>query len=60
MQQELVARRKAGEIGDQFLIVEHPHVVTVGRNGHEENLLASPEVLPVPESKCITPTAAGM
>jgi lipoyl(octanoyl) transferase len=45
IQQHLVARRKAGEIPDQFLIVEHPHVVTVGRNGHEENLLASPEVL---------------
>ena len=45
MQQQLVARRKAGEIPDQFLVVEHPHVVTVGRNGHEENLLASPEVL---------------
>ena len=45
VQQRLVASRKAGEITDQFLIVEHPHVVTVGRNGHEENLLASPEVL---------------
>lgn len=45
LQQELVARRKAGEIPDQFVIVEHPHVVTVGRNGREENLLASPEVL---------------
>lgn len=45
IQQELVARRKTGEVRDQFLIVEHPHVVTLGRNGHEENLLASPEVL---------------
>jgi len=45
LQQQLVARRKSGEIPDQFLIVEHPHVVTVGRNGHEDNLLASPEVL---------------
>ena len=45
IQQQLVVRRKAGEICDQFLIVEHPHVVTVGRNGHEENLLASPDVL---------------
>ena len=45
IQQQLVARRKAGEIPDQLLIVEHPHVVTVGRNGHEENLLATPEVL---------------
>jgi lipoyl(octanoyl) transferase len=45
LQQQLVARRKKGEIADQFLIVEHPHVVTVGRNGRDENLLASPEVL---------------
>ena len=45
LQQALAARRKAGEIPDQFLIVEHPHVITVGRNGHEANLLASPEVL---------------
>jgi lipoyl(octanoyl) transferase len=42
---ELVNRRKRGEIPDQFLIVEHPHVVTMGRNGHDENLLAQPEVL---------------
>jgi len=45
LQQSLVAQRKAGEIGDQLLIVEHPHVVTMGRNGHEENLLASPELM---------------
>ncbi|HEY3836931.1 MAG TPA: lipoyl(octanoyl) transferase LipB [Bryobacteraceae bacterium] len=45
LQQQLVRRRKCGEIPDQFLIVEHPHVVTVGRNGRDENLLASPEVL---------------
>jgi lipoyl(octanoyl) transferase len=41
----LVERRKRGEIPDQLLIVEHPHVVTMGRNGHMENLLASPEIL---------------
>jgi lipoyl(octanoyl) transferase len=45
LQQQLVMLRKAGEIVDQLLVVEHPHVVTVGRNGREENLLASPEVL---------------
>jgi lipoate-protein ligase B len=44
-QQEFVERRKRGEISDQLLIVEHPHVITIGRNGHEENLLARPEVL---------------
>jgi lipoyl(octanoyl) transferase len=45
LQQELVERRKRGEIPDQLLIVEHPHVVTMGRNGHDENLLAAPELL---------------
>lgn len=45
LQQSLVAKRKTGEICDQFLLVEHPHVVTVGRNGHPANLLASPAIL---------------
>lgn len=45
LQRGLVERRKHGEIPDQLLIVEHPPVVTMGRNGHEENLLAAPEVL---------------
>ena len=45
LQRNLVDRRKRGEIPDQLLIVEHPHVVTMGRNGHEGNVLASPEVL---------------
>ena len=30
---------------DTLLFVEHPHVVTMGRNGKEQNLLASPEIL---------------
>ena len=45
LQSELVERRKRDEIGDQLLFVEHPHVVTMGRNGHDENLLASDEIL---------------
>jgi lipoyl(octanoyl) transferase len=45
LQQDLVAQRKRGEIADQLLFVEHPHVVTMGRNGHDENLLAAPELL---------------
>ena len=45
LQSALVADRKAGRIPDQLLIVEHPHVITMGRNGHESNLLASPELL---------------
>ena len=45
LQKDLVAKRKAGKIPDHLLIVEHPHVITLGRNGHTENLLASEEVL---------------
>ena len=45
IQKELVEQRKQGLIPDQLLIVEHPHVITLGRNGHPENLLASEEAL---------------
>lgn len=44
-QQRLVAERKAGAIPDQFILLEHPHTITLGRNGHVENLLAREEVL---------------
>ena len=45
VQRDLVESRKRGEIPDQFLFVEHPHIITMGRNGHAENMLASPELL---------------
>lgn len=45
LQRELVERRKRGEIPDQLLIVEHPHVITMGRNGHRENMLAGEDLL---------------
>ena len=45
IQKELVEKRKQGLIPDQLLMVEHPHVITLGRNGHLENLLANEEVL---------------
>jgi lipoyl(octanoyl) transferase len=45
LQRELVEQRKQGRIADQLLFVEHPHVITLGRNGNTENLLASEEVL---------------
>jgi lipoyl(octanoyl) transferase len=41
MQKALEAQRKLGEIGDQLLLLEHPHVLTLGRNGHQENVLVS-------------------
>lgn len=45
LQRELVEQRKAGAIPDQFLLVEHPHVITLGRNGQMSNLLAGEQVL---------------
>src|SRR3954451_4344688 len=45
LQQRLVAERKAGAVPDHLLLLEHPHVITLGRNGHMENLLASDEIM---------------
>lgn len=45
LQRLLVEQRKAGHIPDQFLLVEHPHVITLGRNGQMSNLLAGEHVL---------------
>jgi lipoyl(octanoyl) transferase len=45
LQKRLVAARKAGAIEDVLLFCEHPHVITLGRSGKRENLLASEHVL---------------
>ena len=45
IQDRLVAQRKRGEGTDVLLFVEHPHVVTMGRNGKQEHILASDEIL---------------
>jgi lipoyl(octanoyl) transferase len=45
IQRELVAGRKQGAVPDHLLLLEHPHVITLGRNGHMENLLAGDDVL---------------
>jgi lipoyl(octanoyl) transferase len=45
LQQRIVAARKSGEIDDVFLLCEHPHVITLGRNTNRANLLASEHVL---------------
>ncbi len=44
-QKRIVAVRKAGAIGDVLLLCEHPHVITQGRNGKREHLLAGENVL---------------
>jgi lipoyl(octanoyl) transferase len=45
LQRQLAAERQQGLIPDQFLLLEHPHVITMGRNGKAGNVLASAEVL---------------
>ena len=45
LQGERVAARKAGVITDTLLLLEHPHVYTLGRNAKTENLLISAEQL---------------
>ncbi len=39
LQLQLVERRKRDEIPDQFLLLEHPHVITLGRAANRANVL---------------------
>ncbi|MGB9071156.1 MAG: lipoyl(octanoyl) transferase [Terriglobales bacterium] len=45
LQQKLVGLRKAGQVGDVLLLLEHAPVITLGRNAKAANVLASPELL---------------
>ncbi len=45
LQQRLVSLRKSREIGDVLLLLEHPPVLTLGRNAHRENVLLPDEAL---------------
>ena len=45
VQKRLAAARADGEIGDRLLLVEHPAVLTLGRQADERHVLASPEDL---------------
>ena len=45
LQKRVAAARKAAAIEDVLLLCEHPHVITQGRSGKRENLLASEHVL---------------
>jgi len=47
IQHRVVAARKAGKIADTLLLLEHPAVLTLGRNSKRENVLASDELLRV-------------
>ncbi len=45
LQKELVGKRAKKEINDTLLLVEHPHIFTIGRSGSRNNILVSDERL---------------
>lgn len=45
LQRERVAARKAGDVADTLILLEHPPVYTLGRNANRQNILFSPERL---------------
>jgi lipoyl(octanoyl) transferase len=45
LQRRLVDLRKSGQVGDVLLLLEHPPVITLGRNAKSKNILAAPELL---------------
>ncbi len=45
LQQQMVALRQQERVGDVLLLVEHPPVLTLGRNSHREHVVAGDETL---------------
>lgn len=45
IQQRVIAARKQGLIADTLLLLEHPPVITLGRNAHRSNVVVSDEFL---------------
>jgi lipoate-protein ligase B len=45
IQHRLWSRRVEGELPDLLILLEHPHVITLGRRGNGSHLIVSPEVL---------------
>ncbi len=45
IQQQVIAARKQNLIADTLLLLEHPPVITLGRNSQRSNILASEELL---------------
>src|SRR5687768_4914439 len=43
LQAELVKQRRADEVPDTLLLLEHPHVITLGSGSHDENVLVTPQ-----------------
>src|SRR6266403_4011169 len=59
LQKRIVAARKAEVIEDVLLLCEHPHVITQGRSGKWEHLLASEHVLRQKGVECYETSRGG-
>jgi lipoyl(octanoyl) transferase len=42
LQEKLVAERRAGDVPDTLLLLEHPHVITLGSSADREHVLLEP------------------
>ena len=62
LQKQLVEQRRAGEIGDQLLLLEHPPVITLGVKSRNDrsHVVATADALAPKESKSSRPGAAAM
>jgi lipoyl(octanoyl) transferase len=45
LQRSLVEERRAGRVGDTLLLLQHPHVITLGVRGGRSHILAGADVL---------------
>lgn len=59
LQQKLVEMRQKELIPDQFLLLEHPPVITLGRGGDAANLLANDETLKAQRVRFFETTRGG-
>jgi lipoyl(octanoyl) transferase len=59
LQERLVELRQRDEIADQLLLLEHPPVITLGRGGKRDNLLASPQQLDAQQIRFFETTRGG-
>src|SRR5256884_8263531 len=59
LQKRIVAARKAEVIEDVLLLCQHPHVITQGRSGKWEHLLASEHVLRQKGVECYETSRGG-
>jgi lipoate-protein ligase B len=60
LQQQLVDARRDDAIPDQLLLLEHPHVITLGIVERREHVLVDEEQRRCSASRCSRPGAAAM